>query len=186
MTPGRLPATGAGDPILVARVRAGDGAAFDAIVVAHFPSMVEYGAALVGSRAAAEDVAQIVLTRVWRRRHAWRVTTTIRTYLLSAVRHEASNHRRADRIDARRRAALECHVAAQGDRVDRDDDPVSDRAEVAALLATLSPRRRDAIVLRYGLGLTVPEIGRVLGITTKAAEQLVMRSLRALRDSIRR
>ncbi|HWZ57327.1 MAG TPA: RNA polymerase sigma factor [Gemmatimonadaceae bacterium] len=176
----------ADDAALVARVWEGDATAFDAIVARHFPVMVRYAAALVGAPDDAEDVAQGVLARVWRYRESWRVTTTVRTYLLSAVRNEAANRRRTLRADARREATM-LHEAAIGSAVwggEGADNRVADRAEVAALLATLAPRRREAIVLRYGMGLTYPEIGQVMGLTRKAAEQLVLRALLTLRNRV--
>lgn len=171
----------ADDATLVARVRAGDETAFDTLVVQYFADMVGYAATLVESRDDAEDVAQGVLARLWRLRASWRVTTTIKTYLLSAVRHEAANARRTERAAERREAVLLHEATVRAGVWGRGEEAVADRDHVAALIGTLPARRREAIVLRYGMGLTFPEIGRVMGMSTKAAEQLVLRTVETLR-----
>jgi RNA polymerase sigma-70 factor (ECF subfamily) len=180
-------AGGAEDAGVVSRVRVGDARAFDAVVAEHFPVMVRYASTLVPSREDAEDVAQSVLARVWRLRESWNVTTTIRTYLLSAVRNEAANRRRTVDADAKRQAVLlhEVHVrAAVWERGEGSADALADREQVAALLATLTPRRREAVVLRYGVGLSYAEIGQVMGLSRKAAEQVVLRALGTLRQQV--
>jgi RNA polymerase sigma-70 factor, ECF subfamily len=173
------------DARLVSRVRAGDAQAFDAVVVTHFPLMVRYASTLVPSRDDAEDVAQGVLARVWRLRESWRVTSTIRTYLLSAVRNEASNRRRTMHADAERQAALlhEVQVRSAVWGIG-GEDALANREQVAGLLAILAPKRREALVLRYGAGLTYAEVGHVMGLTPKAAEQVVLRALGTLRQRV--
>jgi RNA polymerase sigma factor (sigma-70 family) len=140
---------------------------------------VGYAATLVESQDDAEDVAQEVLARVWRLRETWHVTTTVRAYLFGAVRHEAVNRRRTMRRQERRRTVL-LHEASVRAAV-WANDLVADRSEVGALIDALPRRRREAIVLRYAMGLTFAEIGRVMDVSTKGAEQLVLRTLQALR-----
>jgi RNA polymerase sigma-70 factor (ECF subfamily) len=170
------------DATLVARICAGDEAAFDTLVLQYFATMVGYAATLVESRDDAEDVAQGVLARLWRLRAAWRVTTTIKTYLLSAVRNEAANRRRTERAAERREAVLLHEAQVRAGVWGRGEEAVADRDQVATLIEMLPARRREAIVLRYGMGLTYAEIGRVMGMTTKAAEQLVLRTIGTLRQ----
>jgi RNA polymerase sigma factor (sigma-70 family) len=48
-------------------------------------------------------------------------------------------------------------------------------------LARMRPNYREAIVLRFGLGLTVPEIAAQVGISLPAAKKLVLRSTAQIR-----
>ncbi len=58
------------------------------------------------------------------------------------------------------------------------------RRAVAQALATLPDVQRDAIVLRYGAGLTARQIGEVLGKREAATQKLLSRALASLRERI--
>jgi RNA polymerase sigma factor (sigma-70 family) len=51
-------------------------------------------------------------------------------------------------------------------------------------LTRLAPEEREAIALRFGADLTVPEIARILGVSLSTAEGRVYRGLRKLRDML--
>ena len=55
------------------------------------------------------------------------------------------------------------------------------RDAVEAALAALSPRLREAVVLRYGHGLTYREIAKVMDCPQKTAESRVRLAHEALR-----
>jgi RNA polymerase sigma factor (sigma-70 family) len=55
-----------------------------------------------------------------------------------------------------------------------------DHAEVIAALATLPPRRREAIVLRYWLDLSEREIAQTMGVPRGTVKSHVSRGLAAL------
>ena len=57
----------------------------------------------------------------------------------------------------------------------------SARDAVQAALATLSPRLREAVVLRYGHGLTYREMAEIIGCPAKTAESRVRLAHEALR-----
>ena len=48
-------------------------------------------------------------------------------------------------------------------------------------MARMRPNYREAIVLRFGLGLSVPEIAAQVGISLPAAKKLVLRSTAQIR-----
>ena len=58
------------------------------------------------------------------------------------------------------------------------------REDVMRAVGALPPAERDAIALRYGAGLTNPEIARVLGERLTTVEGRVYRALRRLRDAL--
>ena len=60
----------------------------------------------------------------------------------------------------------------------------SDGDRVAHALATLPDLQRDAIVLRYGAGLTARQIGEVLGKREAATQKLLSRALASLRKQV--
>jgi RNA polymerase sigma-70 factor (ECF subfamily) len=59
------------------------------------------------------------------------------------------------------------------------------RRQVWETLQGLSPRLREAVVLRYFGGLPYKEIGQVMGCNSKTAESRVRRGLTAMRRTLR-
>ena len=56
--------------------------------------------------------------------------------------------------------------------------------EVNQALRDLSERERDGIALRFGAGLKIADVGRVLGISTAATKMMLARSLTKLASSL--
>ena len=52
--------------------------------------------------------------------------------------------------------------------------------EVSSALQTLSDRERDGIALRFGAGLKMADVGRILGLSTAATKMMMARSLTKL------
>lgn len=61
-------------------------------------------------------------------------------------------------------------------------DAVPLRDEVLRGLAMLAPEEREALALRYGADLTVPDIARLLGEPLSTVESRIYRGLRKLRS----
>ena len=61
---------------------------------------------------------------------------------------------------------------------------VEHRDELSRALASLAPEEREAIALRFGAELTVPEMARLLGEKLTTVEGRVYRALRKLRDEL--
>ncbi|MDP9327899.1 MAG: sigma-70 family RNA polymerase sigma factor [Actinomycetota bacterium] len=64
------------------------------------------------------------------------------------------------------------------------DDPAL-RDELWRSLATLPSRQRAAVVLRYYEDLSERETAQILGVSTGAASQLIVRAMTTLRDHVR-
>jgi RNA polymerase sigma-70 factor (ECF subfamily) len=64
---------------------------------------------------------------------------------------------------------------------DREFDDVADRDQLERSLATLSGPEREAISLRFGAELTVPEIAKLTGEPLTTIESRVYRALEKLR-----
>lgn len=90
--------------------------------------------------------------------------------------------------DARRRKlAEEREPRAQAGIATADPEASLAQAEIAdevrRLLAVLAAETRDAIVLRYGAGLTAKEIGAVIGRSEAATQKLLARALVTLKEA---
>jgi len=93
------------------------------------------------------------------------------------------------RDQARRRSAEARALERTGaiGRVESGEDwtaAVEGREELDRALATLSPEEHEAIALRYGADLTIPEIARLLGEPESTARGRVFRALNKLRETM--
>src|SRR2546423_2723624 len=144
---------------LVARIRVGDEAAFEAIFRAHYDALCRYVAPYLGSRDAAEDAVQGVFVRIWEDRARWAVSD-LRHYLYAAVRRRSISQVR--RIAVRRRAAPLLIFAETRGASEAPPDAQFDAAELwrrlQRVLNTLPPRTRAAFVLSRGEGLSYHEV----------------------------
>lgn len=129
--------------------------AFAALVERAGARLVGLALALLGERAAAEDVVQEALARVWRRRRAL-APGALDGYVRQAVRHLALDRRARLDVEARAlagRGAAAGTPPAPGDEVER----------VARALARLPDEQREVVVLRVYEGLEFKEIAARAG-----------------------
>jgi RNA polymerase sigma factor (sigma-70 family) len=133
------------------------------------------------SRADAEDAVAEVLVRIHRQMAAGRPPRNLRAAFFTGVRNQA--------IELLRSRARRPSIAldAVGELADDQNSP-AERAEAREdterfqeALARLRTNQREAIMLRFGLGMTVPELSRHFGISLPAAKKLVARATRQVR-----
>lgn len=143
---------------------------FMACYSATLPEVFRYAAMLCGSdRALAEDVVQDVYLATLSSARDGRVSELSIGYLVVAVRHRHLDRLRSASRESRRLRL----VASSPEAIDQF---------VPSLLASLPERERTALVLRYVDDLPVAQVAKELGVGTRAAESLLARATRRLRN----
>jgi RNA polymerase sigma-70 factor (sigma-E family) len=144
---------------------------FEALFRQQYEPMVRVAFLLVGSRAEAEDVVQDAFARVELR---WARLDNPRAYLRRCVVNRSN--------DVLRRRSVEQRFL----RLHRDETSELVADELGDALASLPPKRRAAIVLRYYDGLPEREIAAALGVRPGTVKSLLHRGLAQLREVIER
>jgi RNA polymerase sigma-70 factor (ECF subfamily) len=173
----------AADRQLLARLRTGDEAAFDAIFRGRYAVLVGVADRMLRDRAVAEELVQEVMLALWRRRAELAADEALGPYLVRAVRNRALNHLRHLQIE--RRDAV--HAAGPTEAPARGAGPVVAEELAQALeraMAGLPPRCREVFTLSRGHGLSYAEVAARLGISIKTVEAQMGRALRALRTDL--
>jgi RNA polymerase sigma-70 factor (ECF subfamily) len=182
------PTDGFPDRALLARVSGGDRVAFNELVLAYLETLLDYAYYLVGTREAAEDIAQEVFCWLWDNRLSLHVQNSLRAYLLTAARHRALDHLRRVRREMRGQDtyAREAEITGTGSLAFAADEPMM-ASELSLLLCRaidqLPERRREILRLRWQQ-LSYAEIASTLGISVKTVEAQVTRAFETLRESL--
>lgn len=168
------------DRDLLAGLRGGEQAAFDAIFRAYYPHLVSFAQSLLNDRGSAEDAAQDVMLELWRRRDALAIHESLRAYLLRATRNRALNQLRHANVERRAEPLLigeESVEAAAGSRVVAAEL----RDAIVSAVTELPPGCREVFELSRTHGLRYAEIAATLGISVKTVESQMGKALRHLR-----
>lgn len=133
----------------------------------------------------AEDAVAEVVIRFHRLALAHREPSNLRAAFFTSVRNASIDllRSRGVRPTVPLEAAATEPAAEPGpsERAESHDDLV----RLREAMARMRPNYREAIVLRFGLGLTVPEIAGRLQISLPAAKKLVLRSTGQIRDRVK-
>jgi RNA polymerase sigma factor (sigma-70 family) len=151
---------------------------FEELFDEHAPGLLAFLVYRTGDRTLAEDVLADTFERALRARRRFDPRRASRKTWLYSI---ALNRLR----DQLRRREAEARALQRVATPEPEDTALADlerRDELAAALARLSPEEREAVALRYGADLTVPEIARLTGESLSTAEGRVYRGLRKLRD----
>jgi RNA polymerase sigma-70 factor (ECF subfamily) len=150
---------------------------FERLYEAHVQPLFAFLVYRTGDRALAEDILSDTFERALRARSRFdRRKASEKTWLYSIALNRLRDHRR--RRDAETRALSRSAPADAGD----ETDSVEHRDAVQRAMAGLSTEEREAIALRFGADLTVPEIAKLLGEPLTTVEGRVYRALRKLRE----
>lgn len=151
---------------------------FDEYVSARSPMLLRFAYLLCGDRHLAEDLVQEVLIKAHRRWSAIEMETPD-AYLKRALLHTHLSWRR-------RRSSSEVATATIRDvaTLNAFDDEHASRDDVWSLLATLSPRQRAVLVLRYFEDLDDRRIAELVGSSASAVRVHAHRGLTALRETL--
>jgi RNA polymerase sigma-70 factor (ECF subfamily) len=131
-----------------------------------------------GDRALSEDLLADTFERALRSRKRYdRRRGPAKAWLYTIALNLLRDHARRAAAEGR---AVE-RVGPGASSVEPPGAAVEHRDVVQRALATLSPEEREAIALRFGAELTVPEIAEALGEPLTTVEGRVYRALRKLR-----
>jgi RNA polymerase sigma-70 factor (ECF subfamily) len=157
------------------------GESFEALYRRTFPRVYGYVASLLRDRGAAEDVTAQAFERAYRKRRSFRATRgSSEAWVFGIARNAA-----LDELRKRKRSAglkVELEDVASPTPVEYAELSLR-RDTVRAALASLDPRERDIVALKFAGELSHAEIAKVLRISESNAGTRLHRALEKLRKA---
>jgi RNA polymerase sigma-70 factor (ECF subfamily) len=167
---------------LVESCQAGDRAALELFFERYRDEVFTMAVGLCGDDALAGDIAQDVFVKVMTRIRQFRFDSAITTWLYRIVLNTFLDHRRSRRHENLAfEELLIAREATQHIEVERREMARIVRAAVA----TLRPKLRIPLVLRYVSGLSYEESAAVLGIAVGTVASRLSRAHAALAEKLR-
>lgn len=177
---------GPSDAELVERCRRGEAAAQRELLLRVLPVIRGATRTLLPQRADAEDATQQAMLDLLGGLDGFRGDGSLAGWARTiaaraALRHAARQRRHASLVDPE-------PVLAEHPARAEDDAPLAEQLPraVGAYLDALPPVQRQALVLRHGLGYTVPELAALCGESVNTVKSRLVTARKALRKLVRR
>lgn len=173
------------DRTLVERHLWGDPAAFEELYRAHAEMVYNLALRLSGDPEGALDLSQEVFLRIHRHLPKFRGRSSLKTWIYRVTVNHCRSRLRRRRPSTRPLAAEEERLAGLADpRRGPEERALADDAgrRLAAALAELPAKLREAVVLRDLEGLEYEEIARVLGVRIGTVRSRIARGRSRLRE----
>ena len=171
------------DQALVARMQAGDEAALSEIMRRHGPRLKALALRFASATSSVDDIVQETFWTAWRTASQWQPGgPPYGAYLTRIAVNRAIDVERRSKL--RRFFGLEAADGVVDGAVSAEHGLAlrGEAAAVAADIGTLPPRQRAAILLSASEELSNADIAVALGVSEGAAEQLLVRARRVLRE----
>ena len=178
------------DEDLMLLVRAGSRDAMTTLATRHVRPLTSFCAKLTGDAAAAEDIVQEVLLRLWTRRSEWQARGRVVALLFTAAHNLCRNRAR----DAHRRGRwlVPEDGRPEGARGQGKDDDIAAilarerRRDALRALGDLPEAMREAVLLRFDHEMPYEAIAAIVGANESTVRSRVHHGLLRMRASLKK
>jgi RNA polymerase sigma-70 factor (ECF subfamily) len=179
------------DGAAVVRAQAGDGDAFRVLVERHSRSVFRLAFRMTGNEQDAEDVVQETFLRAYKQLGHYESRSSFSTWLyriasnysLDLIRMRKRHEDKREPDSEQGRSALDS-VAASDPAQDRLVFSNQVQQSVSDAMKELSDLERSAFVLRHFEGLSIEDIGGMLGTSLNATKHSIFRAVQKLRKRL--
>ena len=176
---------------LLARARAGDREALEALLAQHQPQIYRFGLKMCRDPEDAKDVLQDTLFAMARGVHDFRGASSVSTWLYTIARRFCIKKRRRSKFAPARERSLDSDAGLEAsqlaDPAKAPDEALAGQQVEMALeqaIGALEPIYREVLLLRDVEGLTAPEVAEVLGVSVQAVKSRLHRARLSVRARV--
>lgn len=179
------------DGAAVVRAQSGDGDAFRLLVERHSRSVFRLAFRMTGNEQDAEDVVQETFLRAYKQLSHYESRSSFATWLyriasnysLDLIRMRKRHEDKRENDPEEGRSIMDT-VAATEPAQDRLVFSNQVQSSVTAAMNELSDLERSAFVLRHFEGMSIEEIGTMLGTSLNATKHSIFRAVQKLRKRL--
>jgi RNA polymerase sigma-70 factor (ECF subfamily) len=169
------------DSELIARCRAGEASAFEALVNRYQAPLLTMAWSLLGNREDALDAAQQAFAAAFCKLDAFDPGRSFKNWLFAIAWKDCLDMKRRQKTAQKNLRRLAGEIVLATDPDPGDPSRLEDSSVFGPLLAKLKPRERVALSLRMNEECTAAEIADVLGCTESSARVYVFNAIRRIR-----
>ena len=178
--------TGTHDVEIWNRFRKGDDDALSVIYKGHARKLFWYGLKFTKNRSVVEDAIQELFLEMIRNRKNLGSTDNILAYLLTSFRRklirQLKKEERYHVPDRDEEFRFEVTYSVEHDLI-LEEISDSRKKLYSNVLQSLKPRQKEAVYLRYSVGLAYEEISEIMEMNVESCRNLVYRAIKAMRES---
>lgn len=175
------------DEAIAKRVIDGDREAFRVLVERHARRLYRIAWRFTRSDSDAEDIVQDTFIRAWDKLDSFDLTTSFSSWISQIAANRSRDVLRQRNNPDRGGTDVEGlpagMMAVSADQ-ERHLESLRARADLEAAMQSLSDSERLAFEMRHFEGLSIDEIGQVLGTRTNATKSAIFRAVRKMRDAL--
>ncbi|MEK6478829.1 RNA polymerase sigma factor [Catalinimonas sp. 4WD22] len=157
-------------------MKQGNGQALVQLYDLHVDLLSNYGRKFTNKSEIIEDAIQDLLTEIWVKKEKLSQPTSIKAYLLKAFRQkllrQLSKYKRISYLEDYTQLVY-CDEVPNFQQDENSDQVQSFKLQLEKALATLSPKQREAIMLRYSENLTYDEIAEIMNVKKQSLYNLL-------------
>jgi RNA polymerase sigma-70 factor (ECF subfamily) len=169
---------------LVARVAAGDKAAFETLFSTYGERVFRYAHRMISDVSKAEEVTNDVMMEIWKNAGKFEGRSKVSTWILGITRHLALNAVRGKKLDTMdiddAPEIADDSQSAQSGALARDADAL--KQDLRAALGQLSDDHRDVVELTFFQGCSYQEIAEIVGCPENTVKTRMFHARKQLKE----
>lgn len=164
------------ETLLWSQLRQGRKAALEALYRAYAPVLLQYGGKFSADRQLVEDCLQDLFVGLWQAREQLGEVSSVKSYLLVAMRRrvirQLVRQQKRETSEEPEEHQFDCDLAID-EQIAAREFSHEQHLKLQEALRQLSARQKEAIYLKYQLGMDYENIGQAMDINYQSVRNLV-------------
>ena len=174
------------DPMLIARLSAGDAAAFRQVFDLYHQKLYAFSLKFTKSRVLSEEIVQEVFIKVWENRAGLNPELSLGAYLYKITQNKVFDFLKKAALDQSVKKGLIRHVERMCDPIEADIFLAEYETIIKAAISQLPPQRKLIFEMSRDQYLSHEEIARQLGIAKNTVKVQIVKASRFIREYLHR
>lgn len=165
-------------------VKQGQKMAFEQLFKTYYAPLCLFAHNYLKDKDNCEEVVQSFFLKLWEKRSAIDINTSVKSYLFSSVRNACLNHIKHQKIIQIHQTEM-LNTSSEADFSPEYFMEIGLAEKIEAYINELPPKRKEIFMLSREQGLKYREIADQLGISVKTVEAQMGQALKDLREKLR-